>query len=113
MGRLSWRDSTARESWAMASTGHVEVAGEDLEAAADLGYLLLAVVVAAALPDHELQVVHHDQRERRPALRVSWLASRRTLARISINVTPAVSSIQMGASLTCATPRSSFGQSSP
>src|SRR5215216_7303151 len=36
---------------------HVEVAGEDFEAAADLGYLLLAVLGAAALPDHELQII--------------------------------------------------------
>src|SRR5215203_1811382 len=42
----------------------------------------------------------------------SWLARRLTLARISISVTPAVSSIQIGALLTSATPRTSFGQSS-
>src|ERR687898_793431 len=34
--------------------GHVEVAGQDLQAAADLGYLLLAVLGAVPLPaDHE------------------------------------------------------------
>jgi hypothetical protein len=43
---------------------------------------------------------------------LSLLESRRTLALISMSVTPAVSSIQIGARLTSATPRTSLGQSS-
>ena len=44
IGRLSARSSSWRESWDRATTGHLELAGEDLEAAADLGHLDLAVL---------------------------------------------------------------------
>ena len=44
--------------------GDVEVAGEDFESAANLRNLLLAVLRAVTLPNHELQVVDDDERER-------------------------------------------------
>src|SRR5688500_12318258 len=43
----------------------VEVSSQDCEAAADLRDLLLAILLTVALPDHELQVIHDDERERR------------------------------------------------
>src|SRR5215212_6207796 len=62
-GRLSWRASTARLSCAMARTGTLR-SREYFESAADLGDLLLAVLRAVALPNHELQVIDDYERER-------------------------------------------------
>src|SRR5215208_1604841 len=44
--------------------GNIEVARENFESAADLGDLLLAVLRAVALPNHELQVIDDYERER-------------------------------------------------
>ncbi len=49
---------------------YIQITSQHFKTAADLGYLLLPVVRAVALPDHELQVVHNDERERRLALSV-------------------------------------------
>ena len=61
-GRLSGRCSGARFSCETASTGHVELTGEDLQAAADLADLLDAAV-ARPVRAHQLEVVDDDQAE--------------------------------------------------
>ena len=64
IGRLSWRCSTARESWDRATIGTLEVAGEHLQLPRDLRDLLDAALGGAA-GGHELQVVDDDQPEAR------------------------------------------------
>ena len=62
IGRLSARISRPRESCDRATTGRLELAGEDLEAAAELGHLDLAVL-GARPAGHQLEVVDDDHPE--------------------------------------------------
>ena len=57
---MSGRCSTARESWATAITGQLQLAGEALEPAAELRHVLDAAA-GWLLGAHQLQVVDHDQ----------------------------------------------------
>ena len=60
----------------------IEIAGQYFQTAGDLGHLLLAVLrtVASFATDHELQVVHDDERERHLAGDVELAGGRATLA---------------------------------
>ena len=61
-GRLSARASGFRLSWLSATTGMLQLLREQLQAAADLGDLLLAVVGTPGVrARHELQVVDDDE----------------------------------------------------
>ena len=63
IGRLSWRCSTARESWREREDRHVEVARENLEVPGDLRHLLHPVLGRRAR-GHQLEVVHDDHPDR-------------------------------------------------